>query len=204
MNVNSIMKNQKHTRNLTVTYVIKTFNMLLNTTKGERLSSLCTCILRMYNPCIYNILCPIHIIDNKDCMIENLLENFKEKNFLYITLIHYHKIIYNERIKFFLPLVLYLYIKENKYYFINRNTVLKLNNPLLRYTNMLIINFITLGKIRKIHISYNQLLCKDKVLKFKYAIFINSLNRNIQNYIEKDNIDDCFKLKLKEFLENTN
>lgn len=209
------MKCKKVSRkNLTVTHLVKTFNLMLNLRKGKHLSSQCTCVLRMYNECVGgggddddDDTCPIHFTDDeRDIEIDMILKSFSEKSLLYVSTAHIDKIIYNRHIQMSLPMVIHLFAYKDNFSFTNRSVALKLNNALIKYAHLLIVNFIQIDSMKRLPVKCNELLTIEKVIKFKYAIFINSFSKQIQNYLERDHIDNCFIFKLKSFvnLKDTN
>lgn len=204
MNKKSIMKSKKVNRDtLTVTQLVKVFNFM-SVRDGRHVSSQCTCILNMYNDIVdFSENCPLHIFNTEnDTTVALLLQNFKEKNFLYVSTSHYENIIYHRRIQMTLPLIINLEIKNGLIFFLDRTTPLKLNNRLVKYTNLLILNFI---ETKKSYIkNFNDLLITDKVLKVKYILLVNSLDKRIRNFIEKDFANNCFILHLKKFIDSKN
>lgn len=111
-----------------------------------------------------------------------------------------------------LPLVLHLHVTTTttttaatlnvQCHFFERTTPTKLNSHLVRFANLLIINFIPC-KAKKCYNNNHLLTSWDKVLYFKYAIFINCNTIKLNSYIVKDDTkNNQFKLKLGKLILN--
>lgn len=198
MNKISIMKDF-----LSVTKLIRKLNNILNIEYyGKKLP--CMCMFRLYNQFRINsnsnnetCYC-IHSNRKTNKLVDVLLKSFLKKNILYINLIYYEKIIHDHKIYMMLPLIIHLHIdNNNNCHFHIKSIPLKLNNNLIKYTNLLILNFIPCDS--KQCKNYNNLLEKTKIIQFEYAIFINYKTKKIQQFLQFDNV---FSLQLGKFLNN--
>mgnify|MGYP004518728757 CR=1 FL=1 len=189
-------------KNLSVSNLIRKFNILLNTRNYQILPLSCNCIFRMCNnengigTNIKNE-CPVHKNNKFICM---LLKKFAEKNLLYITTQYNERILYDKQLHMMLPLIINLHTdKFGICHFFNKKTPLKLNNIRVKFTNLLIFNLILCE--RKYCNNHNNLLKKFKIINFKYAIFINCLKKP-NKYIDKIPNKSIFAFKLSKFIGN--
>lgn len=202
---------------LNVTHLIRKFNILLNLKHNQKLSSSCICLFRLCNENIHNTnnKCAVHdeddgcgsnnnnsnINNNDQVFFNSIINQFINKNILFLNTLYYGKIVYNKYIHMILPLIIHIHFAIDKTcHFWEKSSPVKLNNPLVNYTNLLIINFIKCEQ-KKCN-NYNKFLSDSKTILFKYAIFINHNNINIQNYIERDYTNNVFKYKIGIQLSN--
>ncbi|WBR61478.1 hypothetical protein [Drosophila suzukii associated hytrosavirus 1] len=200
-------------KSLTVSHLIRKFNILLNANRHEsRLSSACICLFRLYGDVRIDDACPVHtgtgniVSDDTENnkLINTILKNFIEKNILYINTMDYDKIIYATTIHMMLPLILHIHMRsDGTYHHIpEKSAIQNLSNPCVHYAHLLIINFEECQRPR-CSFAINKLLSPHKLIRFRYAIFINChVDRRIQFFMQKMPYNDSFYLKLGEFLHS--
>ena len=197
------------TKNLSVSHLIRKFNILMNTRNYQIFPNSCNCIYRMCNSenceeggllmSNIQIECPVHT-NAKNKFISMFTQKFVQRNILYFSTQYYEKILYNKQLHLMLPLIINLH--TNRYgicHFFDRKIPSKLNNVCVNFTNLLIVNFIICEK--KHCNNYNDLLIKYKTMTFKYAIFINCIKKP-NNYIHKITNKFRFIFKLSDFVNN--
>lgn len=213
MNKISIMFHNNNKNNISVTNLIRKLNLCLNIKAyDKKIPCTCICMFRLYNLNNIHKNCIVHNSNNeKNKVINLILDNFIHKNLIYIKTLYFENIIYNRKLIMMLPLIIHININKNNIcHFHDKRIPIKLNNKLVLFTNLLILNFISCDynqnndndeKCK----NYNYLLSINKCLKFKYGIFINCKSKLLQNYIIKtlSNDNNIFILKLSKFLNNS-
>lgn len=192
-------------KTLSVSYLIRKFNILNNTERQHTYMGFCNCLFRMCNNVhgVTNVnnACPLHP-DESSRFASLFLQRFIHKNIIYISVNFCEKILYDKQLHIMLPLVVHLHTnKEGVCHIFDKKTSLKLNNVCVKFTNLLIVNMILCN--RRSCNNFNNALVKYKTIKFKYAIFINCLKKP-NKYMYKLTNKLQFALQLEEFLRDVN
>lgn len=179
-------------KSLTVSRLIRKFNIIQNVKQGEKFPIDCLCIFKLDNTP-----CPVHKEINE--LADKVLTNFIHKKIIYIDTMYIDKIIYNNRIRRLLPLVIHLHgTTDGRCHLFNKAISLKLNNTCIKFTNLLILNVIECR--RRICCNYNKELHRSKTLDFKFAIFINCKSISLHDYTERLEVENRFKIHIGKLL----
>lgn len=165
-------------------------------------------MFRLYDHVKIDDTCPVHAVRKNNKLINTILQNFIEKNVVYISTLNYDKIICASTIQMMLPLILHVHIDTSNgdtvtprpYHFAEKTALQKLSNPYVSYAHLLIVNFLPCGERASV-----AKLPACKVLRFRYAIVINcdensEHRRRLSHSLEKIPGTDCFALRLGRFL----
>lgn len=198
-------------KRLTISHLIQNLNIKLRIKRDNKLPSNCICLFRLCDNFKSTDPCPVHHDESRNNgLVTIVLNNFIEKNILYINTPDYNDIIYEYRIQMMLPLVLHMYTTGpcGVFHFHDKNVPLKLNHPCVQFINLVIINFAKCTRKKCIHNTYNKLVSKTKIINFKYLILFN-YNKTITPPINKHRLPTCleknkssFELKLGDFLQH--
>lgn len=176
-----------------VTKLIDNFKIITKLQHNQRITDSCQCLFRLYthfDTFHAEFMCPIHGTPNKTT--RSILHYLHNKNILYVTLQNYEEFLYEPCMLFMLPLVLNLYtnLDGSSCNFIEKYTPIRLSHSAIQYTSLFIINFITTTKTMNY---FNHLLTEDKIILFKYIIFLNS-KKKYNEYIECRENNFIFKI----------
>lgn len=199
---------RRASNSLTVTALVKSFARHTNVRFEQYMSRDCNCILLLQAETFdTTTVCPLHPLTHGcDPAITQMLLHFNEKRLLFVNYPQYANILAHRCVRMTMPLVLHVYVYKETLLLANQLLPARLNNKLVTYTNVLILNFIC----TKIYLrSYNRILEYDKKLKFKYGLFINTPDKaRLQQYLgcidndDSDDDDNIFVLDLCRFLNS--